>query len=84
MTGDAQDIPYPDEYFDTVVSTMTLEATYNLQAVLEEMKRVCKEGGKILLMDRGASKIAPVNEWLNFSAARDLTLYGRVENTDFD
>lgn len=48
------------------------------------MKRVCKEGGTLLLLERGASKISPLNEWLNFSAARDLTLYGLVESIDFD
>lgn len=76
MTADAHDLPFDDDEFDTVVNTFTLEASYNLQQIIDEMKRVCKHEGKILLMCRGASYLSLYNEWLKFLAARDLTVYG--------
>lgn len=84
MTADAQHIPFKDNEFDTVVATFTLEASYDLQTTLSEMKRVCKPHGKLLLISRGSSYISLYNEWLKFKAARDLTLYGVVEHLDFD
>lgn len=48
------------------------------------MKRVCKHEGKILVMSRGASYFSIYNQWLQFLAARDLTIFGHVEQIDFE
>ncbi|CDW81984.1 protein kinase [Stylonychia lemnae] len=84
MTADAHDLPFDDDQFDTIVNTFGLEASYNLNQVMEEMKRVCKNKGKILLMCRGQSYLSIYNQWLQFIAARDLTIYGQVEQIDFE
>lgn len=84
MTADAHHIPFKDNFFDTVVTTFTLESTYDLEAVLKEMKRVCKHNGKILILSRGQSYISLYNEWLKFKAARDLTHYGLVEHLNLE
>lgn len=49
-----------------------------------EIRRVCKPGGKVLIISRGVSKLALINEWLKLKAARDLVEYGSVEHLDFD
>lgn len=55
-TGDARDLPFGDELFDAVVSTMTLhnitEAAGREQA-LHEMVRVLRPGGRIVIVDMG-------------------------------
>ena len=79
MTADAHDLPFDDDQFDTVVTTFGLESAYNLNLIIEEMKRVCKDKGKILIMARGLSYFSIYNQWLQFIAARDLTLFGQVE-----
>ena len=84
MTADAHDLPFDDDSYDTIVGTFFLESTYNIQEVLDEIKRVCRQDGKILIISRGANKISLYNSWLKFVAARDLTLYGMVEHIDFD
>eukprot|EP00347_Sterkiella_histriomuscorum_P020116 403339043 len=81
MTADAHDLPFNDNEFNTVVSTFFLESTYNLQQAFDEMKRVCKHQGKILIISRGASYIALYNQWLQFLAARDLTML--IKNCQF-
>ncbi len=52
---DCTELEYQDESFDTVVDTFGLQATHNYQKQYEEMKRVCKKGGKILLLEMGES-----------------------------
>ena len=73
MTADALAMPFKDDTFDSIVSTFTLESVYDVERFLNEMKRVCKNHGKILLISRGQSYISLYNEWLKFKAARDLT-----------
>ena len=81
---DAHTTPFKDGEFDTVVSTFGLEATYDLEQVLSEMKRVCRNHGKLLIISRGQSYISLYNEWLKFKAARDLTDFGQVEHLNIE
>ena len=84
MAADAHQLPFDTDTFDTVVSTFGLESSYDLDLVLREMKRVCKNHGKLLLISRGQSYISLYNEWLKFKAARDLTHFGRVEHLNIE
>jgi ubiquinone/menaquinone biosynthesis C-methylase UbiE len=43
IRGAVEKIPFPDRYFDTVVSTHTLEHVRNLPAVVDELRRVAKK-----------------------------------------
>lgn len=52
---DAENLNFPDQTFDCVVETCGLCTFPNPVAVLKEMKRVCRSGGKILLLDHGRS-----------------------------
>lgn len=46
---DAQNLDFPDEYFDTVVATCVFCSVPDPVKGLQEIKRVCKEHGKIIL-----------------------------------
>lgn len=50
---DTNKLPFPDAQFDTVIDTFGLECSYDISKSYEEMKRLTKPGGKILLMERG-------------------------------
>ncbi len=67
VTG-AEAIPLPDDSVDTVVSTWTLCSVDNPEAVLSEIKRVLKPGGRFLFVDHGASPF-----WLTRSVQTMLT-----------
>jgi ubiquinone/menaquinone biosynthesis C-methylase UbiE len=43
--GDAENIPFPDNYFDLVTALSVLEHVNNLEKVIKEMVRVTKPGG---------------------------------------
>ena len=53
--GDAHALPFADNAFDTVVCTFGLCAIPDLDAALNEMARVLRPGGKLILVDHVAS-----------------------------
>lgn len=57
---DAEHLEFPDGSFDTVVSTLSTCTFPNLIKALQEIKRVCRKGGLILLLEHGHSNL----KWL--------------------
>lgn len=60
LLADAEALPFPDKSFDTVVSSLSTCTFPNPVATLQEMARVCKPTGRILLLEHGRSN----REWL--------------------
>lgn len=50
---------FEDNTFDTVVSTFSLCSTDNLIAVLKEINRVLKPGGRLLFLEHGKATNIP-------------------------
>jgi ubiquinone/menaquinone biosynthesis C-methylase UbiE len=44
-------LPFPDNYFDTVVNTMAFSGYPNGKQAMSEFHRVLKEGGRLLIVD---------------------------------
>ena len=66
IQGDAQQLPFKKESFDTVVDTFCLCTYPNPVKALREIKRVCKRGGQILLLEHGKSSnsfVERVQRW---------------------
>ena len=82
--ADCTSLPFADNEFDTVVDTLSLQSCFDLRGVLAEMKRVCRDGGKLLLITRGASSIDLYNQYLSFRAGLDLEKEGTVFHLDFE
>ena len=55
--GDAQALPFPDETFDTVVSTYAMCSVPDERATVLEMSRVLKPGGRVILVDHIRSSV---------------------------
>jgi ubiquinone/menaquinone biosynthesis C-methylase UbiE len=51
----AEQLPLADESFDTVVDTMSLCTFTNPAATLKELGRVCRQSGRVLLLEHGRS-----------------------------
>ncbi|WP_017555656.1 class I SAM-dependent methyltransferase [Nocardiopsis baichengensis] len=49
--GDAQDLPFPDASFDTVVCALSLCSVQDVEQAVAEMRRVLRPGGRMLLLD---------------------------------
>lgn len=50
-TGDAMHLPFPDDWFDLVVTRYSFHHLLDPVGALAEMKRVCKPGGIVLIAD---------------------------------
>ncbi len=46
---DGKKIPFPDDHFDAVFSSEVFEHVFNLEEILQEIRRVMKPGAKILV-----------------------------------
>jgi SAM-dependent methyltransferase len=55
VEGDAEALDFPDGRFDTVVSALSTCSFLHPIKALQEMRRVCKPGGRILLIEHGRS-----------------------------
>jgi len=51
LNADAQELPFPDERFDTVVSTLVLCTVPDQSAVLAEIRRVLRPDGRLLFLE---------------------------------
>lgn len=58
--GDAHDLPFPGARFDTVVCTFALCCVQDDRRALEEMSRVLRPGGLLLLADHVPSTLRAV------------------------
>lgn len=57
MVGDAEQMPFPDHSFDTVISALSSCTFPDHEAAFMEMVRVTKPGGRILLLEHGRSSV---------------------------
>jgi len=51
QVGDVFPLPFPDAYFSVVLTRYSFHHFLNPAAVLAEMHRVCKPGGKVMVID---------------------------------
>jgi ubiquinone/menaquinone biosynthesis C-methylase UbiE len=51
IQGNVERLPYPGEYFDTIINTMAFTAYPDGEKALNEMLRVLRPGGALLLVD---------------------------------
>jgi SAM-dependent methyltransferase len=58
--GDAQDLPFANATFDTVVCTYAFCSIPDDLRAFEEMARVLRPGGRLILLDHTASTLRPV------------------------
>lgn len=63
----AEELPFREHSFDTVVGTLVFCTIPNVEKAITEMKRVCKPGGKILLFEHVKMRnpmLARLQDWL--------------------
>jgi ubiquinone/menaquinone biosynthesis C-methylase UbiE len=58
--GDAQDLPFPDATFDSIVCTYALCSVPDEVRTIAEMERVLRPGGLLILVDHIRSSVPPV------------------------
>lgn len=74
--GDAAALPFPDDSFDSVISSLSTCTFPDPLAVLGEMDRVCHPDGRILLLEHGRSTVGPVARFQDWWAPRHFESTG--------
>lgn len=57
---DARELAFPDDHFETVISSLSTCTFPDPIEVLSEMERVCAPDGRILLLEHGRSSVGPI------------------------
>lgn len=65
---DAQDLGFPDDSFDTVISSLSTCTFPDPVEALSEMGRVCAPDGRILLLEHGQSSVGPIARFQDWRA----------------
>jgi len=65
---DAQDLDFPDDSFDTVISSLSTCTFPEPFAALAEMDRVCALDGRVLLLEHGRSSVGPIARFQDWRA----------------
>lgn len=84
VRADAAQLPFESDSYDTVVDTFGLCSFENPEKVISEMQRVCKPGGKILLLEHGTSfhGYSWLNQYLTNQAPQHAKKWGCWWNKD--
>ena len=65
---DGQSLPFPDDSFDSALSTWTMCTIPDIDAALAEVRRVLKPGGKLHFIEHGLAPDEPVQRWQHGSS----------------
>ena len=66
--GDAQQLPFPDDRFDTVISAFSTCTIPDYVTAFHEMVRVTRPGGRVLLVEHGRSSVG----WISRRQDRNI------------
>ncbi len=61
----AETLPFENNAFDTIVSTFTFCSIENIDAALQELRRVLKPDGKLVFLEHGLSNDPKISKWQN-------------------
>jgi ubiquinone/menaquinone biosynthesis C-methylase UbiE len=66
IDASAEQLPFPDESFDTVVSTLVLCSVADPERALDEMRRVLRPGGRLVFLEHVVAEDNPTRlKWQN-------------------
>jgi len=73
---DGQSLPFPDDSFDSALSTWTMCTIPDLTAALGELRRVLKPDGALHFVEHGLAPDEPVQRWQHRLEPTQKRLFG--------
>ncbi|WP_018950920.1 MULTISPECIES: bifunctional demethylmenaquinone methyltransferase/2-methoxy-6-polyprenyl-1,4-benzoquinol methylase UbiE [unclassified Thioalkalivibrio] len=83
VQADAEQLPYPDDYFDRVTIAFGLRNVTRKERALAEMRRVIKPGGRVLVLEF-SQPMAPLRPMYDVYSFKVLPLMGKLVANDAD
>ncbi len=81
-TGDSENLPFEDNYFDAVIVAFGVRNFENLERGLEEMLRVVKPGGTVVILEFSRPSKFPMKQLYNVYFTAILPTIGRLISRD--
>lgn len=82
IQGDAMDLPFEDESFDVVTMSYGLRNVQNPMRALEEMYRVVRPGGRLVIAEFSTPVTQPMHSAYCFYITRILPAISKVVSSD--
>ena len=90
---DASALSYPDETFDHVLAPYVISVVPEPETVMAEIRRVCKPGGTVMVVNHfhsdapgvlrwGESLLTPVSQWIGFRLDTPLSSVTQAAGLD--
>jgi demethylmenaquinone methyltransferase / 2-methoxy-6-polyprenyl-1,4-benzoquinol methylase len=80
--ADSENLPFEDNIFDAVTVSFGVRNFENLEKGLQEMSRVLKPGGKLIVLEFSKPTSFPFKQLFNFYFKNILPLIGRITSKD--
>lgn len=84
VQGNAQSLPFPDEYFDVITIAFGLRNVTDKDAALASMYRCLKPGGQLLVLEFSKVQCAPLQKAYDFYSFNILPKLGEWVANDRD
>lgn len=82
LTGDSENIPFQDNFFDAVIVAFGVRNFENLEKGLTEMRRVLRPGGKVVILEFSRPSKFPMKQLYNAYFTAILPWIGRLISRD--
>jgi demethylmenaquinone methyltransferase/2-methoxy-6-polyprenyl-1,4-benzoquinol methylase len=80
--GDSENLPFSDNTFDAITVAFGVRNFEHLEKGLEEMHRVLKPGGKLVVLEFSRPRVFPFKQLYNFYFRNILPTVGRLTSKD--
>lgn len=80
--GDSENLPFKDNTFDAITVAFGVRNFENLEQGLQEMKRVLKPNGRLVILEFSKPTIFPFKQLFNFYFAYILPFIGKFTSKD--
>lgn len=82
IEGDSENLPYSDNSFDAICVAFGVRNFENLEKGMQEMNRVLKPGGKLVVLEFSKPTVFPIKQLFNFYFKNILPVIGRITSKD--
>lgn len=82
LQGDVENLPFPNNTFDAVTVAFGVRNFEDISRGLEEMQRVLRPGGKVVILEFSTPTLFPIKQLYNFYFKNILPVFGKIASKD--